>query len=88
LPCPRIPPGWQGRYVIASFAAEPVHRYLPTRANGQTANAAYRWDPDRSRYVAEALEVLTLDGSLVKEMIAFMMPQFFSQFGLPEEIAP
>jgi RNA polymerase sigma-70 factor (ECF subfamily) len=85
---PPYPAWWQGRYVIASFAAEPVHRYLPTRANGQTANAAYRWDPDRSRYVAEALEVLTLDGSLVKEMTAFMMPQFFSQFGLPEEIAP
>jgi RNA polymerase sigma-70 factor, ECF subfamily len=79
---------WRGRHIIAAFAREPVHRYLPARANAQAANAAYRWDPDRSRYVAEALEVLTLEGSLVREMTAFMMPQLFSRFGLPDEIGP
>jgi hypothetical protein len=26
---------WRGRDTIAAFAAELVHRYLPTRANGQ-----------------------------------------------------
>jgi RNA polymerase sigma-70 factor, ECF subfamily len=79
---------WQGRHVIAAFGAEPVHRYLPAHANGQAANAAYRWDPDRQTFVAEALEVLTLDGSLVKEMTAFMMPELFPRFGLPDEIGP
>jgi RNA polymerase sigma-70 factor (ECF subfamily) len=29
------PMWWRGRDVIAAFAAEPVHRYLPTYANGQ-----------------------------------------------------
>jgi len=43
---PPYPAWWQGRHVIASFAAKPVHRYLPTRANGQAANATYRWDPN------------------------------------------
>jgi RNA polymerase sigma-70 factor, ECF subfamily len=38
---------WRGREVIAALAAEPVHRYLPARANGQLANAAYRWDPEK-----------------------------------------
>ena len=66
---------------------EPVHRYLPAHANGQSANAVYRWDPIRGRYVAEALEVLTLEGPLVKAMTAFMMPGLFSSFGLPDELA-
>jgi RNA polymerase sigma-70 factor, ECF subfamily len=85
---PPYPAWWRGREVIAAFAAEPVHRYLPARANGQVANAAYRWNPERSKYVGEALEVLTLQGSLVKDMTAFMMPPLFSQFGLPAEIDP
>jgi hypothetical protein len=62
---------WRGREVIAAFAAEPVHRHLPARGNGQPANAAYRWGPETGRFVAEALEVLALDGAAVKEMIAF-----------------
>jgi RNA polymerase sigma-70 factor, ECF subfamily len=79
---------WRGHDVIAGFGAEPVHRYLQTRANGQAANAAYRWDPSRSAYVAEALEVLTLEGSLVRQMTAFMMPELFVRFGLPDELTP
>jgi hypothetical protein len=68
---------WCGREVIAAFAVEPFHRYLPTQANGQAANAAYRWDAEKGSYVAEALEVLTLEGAQVKEMTAFMMPAIF-----------
>lgn len=77
---------WRGRDVIAAFAADPVHRYVAVRANGQAANAAYRWDEEKGRYVAEALEVLTLDGAGVKAMTAFMMPELFPLFGLPGEI--
>jgi len=83
---PPYPNWWRGREVIAAFAAGPVHRYVPTRANGQAANAAYRWDPDKGIYAAEALEVLTLDGAQVKEMIAFMTPDVFPRFGLPDEL--
>jgi RNA polymerase sigma-70 factor, ECF subfamily len=79
---------WRGRDLIAAFAAQPVHRYLPARANGQPANAAYRWDPESGRYVAEALEVLTLEGATVKEMIAFMTPDVFPRFGLPGVLSP
>jgi RNA polymerase sigma-70 factor, ECF subfamily len=82
-PCPR----WRrGRDVIAAFAAEPVHRYLPARANGQLANAAYRWDPKKRRYIPEALEVLTLEGTHVKAMTAFMTPEVFPRFGLPDAL--
>ena len=31
----------------------------------------------------EALEVITLEGTLVKEMTAFMTPDLFPRFGLP-----
>lgn len=47
LSMPPYPSWWRGRDVIAAFATEPVHRYLPTRANGQVANAAYRWNAER-----------------------------------------
>ena len=74
---------WRGRDVIAAFAAEPAHRYLALRANGQPANAAYRWNAEEGRFVAEALEVLTLEGTRVKKMTAFMSPGLFPRFGLP-----
>jgi RNA polymerase sigma-70 factor, ECF subfamily len=83
---PPYPRWWRGRHVIAAFAAEPKHRYLPARANGQPANAAYRWDPEKGIYAAEALEVLTLDGNLIKEMTAFMAPDLFARFGLPQAL--
>jgi RNA polymerase sigma-70 factor (ECF subfamily) len=83
---PPYPMWWQGRDVIAALGADPVHRYLPTHANGQPANAAYRWDPKRAAYVAEALEVLTLEGSEVKAMTAFMIPEVFRHFGLPDQL--
>ena len=82
---PPYPTWWRGRDVIAAFAAEPVHRYLPTHVNGQPANAAYRWDPKKSTYVSEALEVMTLEGDTVKEMTAFMTPEVFRHFGLPDQ---
>jgi ketosteroid isomerase-like protein len=40
---PPYPTWWRGREVTAAAAVEPRHRYLPTQANGQAANAAYRW---------------------------------------------
>ena len=83
---PPYPRWWRGRHVIAAFAAEPKHRYLPARANGQPANAAYRWDPEKGIYAAEALEVLTLDRNLIKEMTAFMAPDLFARFGLPQAL--
>jgi RNA polymerase sigma-70 factor, ECF subfamily len=83
---PPYPTWWRGREVIAAFAVEPRHRYLPTQANGQAANAAYRWDAHKRSHVAEALEVLTLEGTRVKGMTAFMMPQLFQRFGLPDEL--
>jgi RNA polymerase sigma-70 factor, ECF subfamily len=74
---------WRGREVIAAFAADPAHRYLALRANGQLANAAYRWNEQERCFVAEALEVLDVEGTRIKTMTAFMMPRLFPRFGLP-----
>jgi RNA polymerase sigma-70 factor, ECF subfamily len=83
---PPYPMWWRGGAVIAAFGAEPVHRYVATRANGQLASAAYRWDPATGAYVAEALEILTFEGARVKQMTAFMTPEIFPRFGLPAEL--
>jgi RNA polymerase sigma-70 factor, ECF subfamily len=83
---PAYPAWWRGREVIAAFAAGPVHRYLQTQANGQAANGAYRWDAKKGSYIAEALEVLTLEGTQVIAMTAFMTPEIFTHFGLPGEL--
>jgi RNA polymerase sigma-70 factor (ECF subfamily) len=83
---PPYPRWWRGRDVIAAFAWDPVHRYLPARANGQAANAAYRWSSERGLYEPEALEVLTLEGDRIKEMTAFMAPELFARFGPPDAL--
>jgi SnoaL-like domain/Sigma-70, region 4 len=64
----------------------PRLHYVPTRANGQLALATYRRDPERPRYVAIAIDVLTLDGPRISEIVAFRMPGVFGRFGLPETI--
>jgi hypothetical protein len=49
-------------------------------------DGAYRWDTTKASYVAEALEVLTLEGAQVKQMTAFMVPELFRSFGLPDQL--
>jgi hypothetical protein len=56
------------------------------RMRTQAANAAYRWDLSAGCYVAQALEVPTLDGAQVKGMTAFMTPVVFQRFRLPDQV--
>ena len=79
---------WRGREAIAAFAADPQHRFVPTRANGQLAIGCYRRNAETGGYHAEALEVLTLDGDQVKTMTAFLTPELFARFGLPDRLPP
>jgi RNA polymerase sigma-70 factor, ECF subfamily len=82
---------WRGRETIAGFA-ESAHEFcaqsraVPTRANGQLAIAYYHLDAETGRYKAAALDVLTLEGALVKEITAFVTPDVFARFGLPAEL--
>jgi RNA polymerase sigma-70 factor (ECF subfamily) len=47
-------------------------RHVPTRANGQPAVGAYTWDERDGAYLPFALDVLTLEGPRIKEIIGFI----------------
>jgi RNA polymerase sigma-70 factor, ECF subfamily len=85
-------PGWyHGREAIADSwlmpgGPPPRLRYVSTRANGQPALATYCLDPDVGRYLPIALDVLTLRGSWIAEVMAFRTPEVFPRFGVPAEL--
>jgi RNA polymerase sigma-70 factor (ECF subfamily) len=88
---PPWPTWWQGREEIAGFA-KTAHevcadtRSVPTHANGQLAVAYYALDAGTGRYLPSAIDVITLEGPLIKEVTAFVAPEIFPRFGLPAEL--
>jgi RNA polymerase sigma-70 factor, ECF subfamily len=89
---PPRPGSFRGRREIADSwlmpeGAPPRLRVVLTRANGQPAAAVYIIDPDRSRYMPLALDVLTLRDGGIEEVTAFRKPGDFARFGLPPELA-
>jgi RNA polymerase sigma-70 factor (ECF subfamily) len=85
-------PGWyRGREAISESwlmpgGPPPRLRYVPTRANGQPALATYCLDRERASYLPIALDVLTLRGGAIAEVIAFRSTELFPRFGLPPEL--
>jgi RNA polymerase sigma-70 factor, ECF subfamily len=84
-------PSWfRGRDEIAAFL--PVGpltdrwRFVPVRASGQQAFGTYSWDGAARCYVASAIDVLTLRGSRVQAITAFLYPDLFARFGLPDRL--
>ncbi len=83
---------WRGRDTVARFAKEAAEfcaaaLTVPITANGQPAVAYYSLNSDTGTYRASAIDVLTLDGALIAEITAFVTPDAFARFGLPEELA-
>ena len=86
-----MPPyaGWcRGRQAIAASWLMPSLpaaelRYLHASANGQPALAAYRWNNKRRGYLPIALDVLTLRGTAIADVVAFRNTGLFERFGLP-----
>jgi RNA polymerase sigma-70 factor, ECF subfamily len=86
-----MPPyaGWcRGRQAIAASWLMPSLpaaelRYLHASANGQSALAAYRWNNKRRGYLPIALDVLTLRGTAIADVVAFRNTGLFERFGLP-----
>ncbi len=88
------------RFVIEDVSTQ-RWQHRPTRANGQLAIGGYILDADRGRYVASALDVLTLDGEQITAIHAFLTADLlrqlgydgtfsaadFARFGLPVELA-
>jgi RNA polymerase sigma-70 factor, ECF subfamily len=90
---PPWPSWWRGRDTIAGFAETAVKtcpdtRSVPTHANGQVALAHYGLDEQTGRYLASAIDVFTLEGDVIKEITAFVNPDVFPHFGLPNELNP
>jgi hypothetical protein len=90
---PPTPTWYSGREDVAAFLAErplkPGRRWrlVPVRANGQLAFGEYLWDEQREAFVGHSINVLTLAGTEIAEMTAFLDQKLISLFGLPAEIA-
>jgi RNA polymerase sigma-70 factor (ECF subfamily) len=91
---PPLPTWYRGREAVATFLSgwplggTAPRRMVPTRANGQLAFGHYMWDADNETFIAHGIHVLTLDGAEIAEMTAFLGPEPFKRFGLPDEIKP
>jgi RNA polymerase sigma-70 factor, ECF subfamily len=64
----------------------PRLRYLRTRANGQLAVGAYVLDREAGTYRSLALDVLSLRGAQIVDVIAFRSQEAFRSFGLPRTL--
>jgi RNA polymerase sigma-70 factor (ECF subfamily) len=90
---PPIATWYRGRDAVRGFlegwplAGGPGRwRLVPTRANGQPAVGEYLWNDEAERFLPHGITVLTLRGEEIAEMTAFLMPEAFAGFGLPDAI--
>jgi RNA polymerase sigma-70 factor (ECF subfamily) len=82
---PPFPNWFAGRDAVVAFivaTGKPRLRHVVTRANGQPAIAWYIWNPTADAYLPTSIEVLTLERSRVRDIVAFASPEFFPRFGL------
>jgi RNA polymerase sigma-70 factor, ECF subfamily len=92
LAMPPMPLWLRGRDAIELFirnwllAGDLRWRHVPTRANGQLAVGCYTWDQDRRVYLPSVLDVLTVRGTRIAAVTAFVDGALCTQFGLPEAL--
>jgi RNA polymerase sigma-70 factor, ECF subfamily len=85
---------YAGRDAIATFlAARPLAgdrswRLLPTHANGQVAFGHYMWDGTREGFTPHGVNVVTLHGPRIGGITAFLSPEAFARFRLPDAVQP
>jgi RNA polymerase sigma-70 factor (TIGR02960 family) len=90
---PPEPFEYQGHAAITEFfthafgaRTEPVHRLVPTRANGQPAFGHYIRDPQAPIARARGILVLTLDGDRISRITRFPGGGVLPHFGLPRTL--
>lgn len=81
---------YAGPVDVRGFLVEAVlrhrWRFAPTWANGQLAFGTYLWSDERGVYVPAGLDVLTLRGRKLAEVISFLDADFLA-FGLPAQVS-
>jgi RNA polymerase sigma-70 factor (ECF subfamily) len=87
---PPLPLWYEGRESLLEStrrsAAPGRFRYLPTSANMQPAAASYVRRPGESVYRPMGIDVLRIEDGLVVEITAFLRPELFPAFALPESL--
>jgi RNA polymerase sigma-70 factor (ECF subfamily) len=87
---PPISTWYSGRDAVAGFlrgwplGGEPRWRLVPAGANGQPAFGHYLWDGATNRFMPHSINLLTLRGGRISDITAFLTPEAFSRFGLPD----
>jgi RNA polymerase sigma-70 factor (ECF subfamily) len=93
LTMPPVPTWFDGRDSVSAFltfrpfGGGKEWRVVPVRAGGQLAFGKYIREGVNGRFVPHGINVLTLRGDRVTEIAAFLTPETFARFGLPEEIS-
>jgi RNA polymerase sigma-70 factor (TIGR02960 family) len=86
---PPLPEWYAGRDAIRAFLTTgPLAdrwRFVPTRANGQLAFGTYLWV--HGAWTWGGLDVLTLRGGEVAEVVSFLDARYAEMFGLPMILA-
>jgi RNA polymerase sigma-70 factor (ECF subfamily) len=89
---PPLPAWYRGRQQVGMFlsrwplAGAKRWRLIPARANGQLAFGTYAWDQKTQTFTPHAVDVLTLRGAQIEEITAFLTPDAFRRFNLPDAI--
>jgi RNA polymerase sigma-70 factor (ECF subfamily) len=89
---PPLPSWYSGREQVAAFlAGGPLAgvrrwRLIPARASGQVAFGAYAWDDQTQAFTRHAINVVTLRGTQIEEITAFLTSAAFPGLGLADTI--
>jgi len=89
---PPLPSWYSGREAVASFlrgwplSDEKRWRLVPSSANAQVAFGGYTWHEETRIFTPHSVNVLTLRGTQIEEITAFLTPDAFRHFGLPDLI--
>ncbi|MFF5232488.1 RNA polymerase subunit sigma-70 [Dactylosporangium sp. NPDC000521] len=85
---PPLPEVYRGAAIRTFLLAGPSHhrwRFLPTRANGRPAFGTYLLRDDT--FVAASVDVVTVRGGRLTEVVSFLDPTLFPAFELPSSLA-
>jgi RNA polymerase sigma-70 factor (ECF subfamily) len=89
---PPLPEWYAGDDAVRAFLLDgPLTerwRFRPARANGQIAFGTYSWDAERDRWVAAAVDLLSVRDGAVHEVVSFLGAEHFPRLGCPVLLPP